>query len=817
MSMRVKAVLWLLFWGICSALLLLGLQYRGAALPPLGELLDPLDGVWHAARVTTAPDSSTASIPGLSGTVRVLRDERGVPHIFAEDDFDAMAALGYVVAQDRLFQLTFIPRAASGRLSEVFGPATIDTDRFLRALGLEWGAQRNYERIRQENGTEWRMIEAYTRGVNAYIEALEPEELPLEFRLLGYAPEPYTPLHSIRLLQYMTFDLAYRRSDAAYARLRETLAPEDFELLFPSFSPDAVPIVPDPGRLLAPQVEPWRLSEVVQQTVTSQLATHFPLAEGFIEGKGSNNWAVDSSRSTTGAPILAGDMHLSVTMPAIWYEAHLVTPSMNTYGVTIPGAPLPVEAYNESHGWAFTNTGGDVVDRYRLQLTPDGRGYYYEGEERLLEAVPDTIRVKGGAAVTDTLYYSHWGPVTFNDNGPITEAIAMQWTAHKPNRALQALWEMHHADSYAAFEDALRSWDTPMQNILYADTAGTIAIRSTGFMPIRRQGHGIGILDGRTDEGEWIGRVPFDALPHSVNPSRGFLTSTNQMPTDASYPYYFGHDWRSVYRSIRADQLLRSKPVHSVADLMRYQADVHAVQRDLFVPLLDTLGGLSTRADILRTRLLAWDGETTVDRPEPLILDVWLDLLNAFAWDEPVLRTTQRPGEPQLWRLLQAQPTSPWLDVQATEGVEDGPALLRLSLEAAADTLTERYGWEPNDWRWGDHHRIEFLHLTRSEALRPLWRGPYAYPGFASTLSPARGYTVTHSASWRMVVDFSQQPPQGYGVYPGGQSGNPLSPLYDAHLEHYLTFGYYDLYKPSSESAVDPSRTASRLMLQPER
>src|SRR5690606_16601717 len=188
MSMRVKAVLWLLFWGICSALLLLGLQYRGAALPPLGELLDPLDGVWHAARVTTAPDSSTASIPGLSGTVHVLRDERGVPHIFAEDDFDAMAALGYVVAQDRLFQLTFIPRAASGRLSEVFGPATIDTDRFLRALGLEWGAQRNYERIRQENGTEWRMIEAYTRGVNAYIEALEPEELPLEFRLLGYAP-----------------------------------------------------------------------------------------------------------------------------------------------------------------------------------------------------------------------------------------------------------------------------------------------------------------------------------------------------------------------------------------------------------------------------------------------------------------------------------------------------------------------------------------------------------------------------------------------------------------------------------------------------
>ncbi len=813
MNNRIRSILALIFWSVASVLVLVGLHSRTDTLPPLGEILDPMDGIWRSGRQALHGNDVMAAIPGLQDVVEVVRDERGVPHIYASNDFDAIAALGYVVAQDRLFQVTFIPRAAAGRLSEVFGPVTIETDRFLRELGLEWGAQKNYARIRAEGGLEWQMIEAYARGVNAYLSTLAPADLPLEFRLLGYEPEPFTPLNSIRLLQYMTFDLAYRRSDAAYTRLRDELPPEEFERLFPRFSPFAVPIVPEPGQALAPQAAPWTFADAYMGQPYSSVPHDFPLAEGFIEGKGSNNWAVSGERSTTGAPILAGDMHLSLTLPSIWYEAHLVTPTMNNYGVTFPCAPLLVEAFNDSLGWAFTNTGGDVLDRYSLQLTEDQQGYLYEGEVRAFEIEPDTIFVKGGEHVYESRFFSHWGPVTFDEDG---NATAMQWTAHKPNRVLQAVWGMNHATSYAAFEDALRDWETPMQNILYADHAGTIAIRSTGYMPLRRQGHGIGLLDGSSEKGEWVGRIPFEALPHAVNPVQSFLTSTNQPPADSTYPYYLGHDWRSVYRSIRADSLLRARPHHSVEDLKRYQADVHAVQRDLFVPLLDSLTGLSEQGEEVRSLLQGWSGESAVDRPEPLIFDIWLDALNRLAWDEPIFRNTMRPGEPQLWRLLHDTPNASWHDVQSTAETENAEALLRLSLEAAADTLTDRHGSEADNWTWGDHHQVVFRHLTQSAALRPLWRGPFAYPGFQSTLSPASGRTVTHSASWRMVVDFSDEQARGYGVYPGGQSGNPLSPLYDAHLGEYVAFRYFDLFRPARPEEITNAPSHARLTFTPQ-
>ncbi|MFQ5570151.1 MAG: penicillin acylase family protein, partial [Rhodothermales bacterium] len=250
-------------------------------------------------------------------------------------------------------------------------------------------------------------------------------------------------------------------------------------------------------------------------------------------------------------------------------------------------------------------------------------------------------------------------------------------------------------------------------------------------------------------------------------------------------------------------------------DFKRYQADVHAVQRDLFVPLLDTLVGLSPRADTLRRFLAAWSGETTVDRPEPLVLDEFLRSLRGLAWDEPVFDGARRPGETILYRLLLENPSSTWLDVQATGVREDAAGLLRLALEATADTMAATYGGDVESWRWGDHHRIVFRHLTQSPFLRALWRGPYEYPGFASTLSPAGSRMTTHSASWRVIVDFSQTPPVGYGVYPGGQSGHPFSPFYDSQVASYVQFEYYDLLKPSSQDAIDPSRISSRLSLHP--
>ena len=749
-------------------LLLLGgallyvLSARMGAVPPLGSLLDPVDGLYRTARAATYPGAQTLALAGLEHPVTVERDERGVPHIFAESDHDAVMALGYVTAQDRLFQLDFIPRAASGRLAEAFGPGAVETDRFLRRTGMDWGARRNLALLRRDADVSLDLVGWYVDGVNAYLDGLDAADLPFEFRLLGYRPDRYTPLQALRLLQYMTFDLTYRTDDAAYERLKTGMRAEDYARLYPQFSSLFVPIVHDedvatgvdPGGSVAGRM-PWnRHLDLLERERRTRAALFGTPAEGFIEGKGSNNWAVNGVRSATGAPLLAGDMHLLLTLPAIWYEVHLVTPEMNTYGVTIPGAPLPVEAFNDHLGWTFTNTGADQIDHYALELDAAGTQYRYQGGFRPLEAVLDTIYVNGGAPVIDTLYYAHWGPVIKSG----ADAVALQWVAHKPSRTLHALWEMNHARDYASFEAALRFWDTPMQNILYGGRDGTIAIRSTGNLPLRRGGH------------------------------------------------YLGHDWRAAYRSLRIDALLRGKPTHTVDDMKRYQADVHAVQRDLFVPLLDTLTHLSPRADTLRHLLARWDGETSVDRPEPLVLDEFLTALRELAWDEPVFDGAILPVETRLYRLLTEAPGDAWLDVRATPEREDAPALLRMALDTTVMRLSGRYGWGVMHWRWGDHHRILFRHLTRSEALRPLWRGPMPYPGFAATLSPAGARTTTHSASWRMIVDFSQDPPRGYGVFPGGAQGNPFGAHYDDQIDAYVGFRYFPLRRPARPGELEGVR-----------
>ncbi len=420
------------------------------------------------------------------------------------------------------------------------------------------------------------------------------------------------------------------------------------------------------------------------------------------------------------------------------------------------------------------------------------------------------MNVLGGAARIDTLRYTHFGPVQRVGD----RWIAIRWTAHEPSRTLEALWGMNHATTYAAFEEALRSWDTPMQNILYAGRDGRIAIRSTGHLPVRADSSGVGVRDGSTSRTRWIGRVPFEQLPHAIDPAQGFLSSTNQDPADAAYPYYLGRDWYSNLRSLRIDTLLRGKSRHTVEDLIAYQSDVRAMHQVLLAPLLDTLQNLPPRADTLRRMLVAWDGDTDTGRPEPTVLYFFVRALDAVTWDESVFRIREPSVTPHLV-LLRDDPGSKWLDRPGTPEVERAADLLRVALAQTADTLDARYGWNPEAWRWGDHHGVIFRHLTQSDALTALWRGPFEYPGFSETLSPASGLRTTHSASWRVVVDFSKTPVEAFGVYPGGQSGDPFSKFYDLHLDRFLRFEPYALYRPPSADAIPADRVTHRLHLTP--
>lgn len=831
--MRIRHLIALVAGVLLAGAGLYVLRNGAGGVPPVGTLLDPVDGLYRTARrATPPPDSTRLQIAALDRPVTIVRDRRGVPHIFAQNEQDATVALGYVVAQDRLFQIDFITRVAAGTLSEAFGPSSIESDRFLRATGMDWGARKNVERIRENRDVEWDLVNNYAAGVNAYLDQLAPADLPFEFRLLGYEPQRFTPVQAFRVLQYMSYDLTYRTDQPSYAVLKKRLGEADYQALYPRDPAGLyVPIIPSeergaevptaqgnaPATHLSPEAWKAALAVVEEQADRFRTLPESVTGGGFM-AKGSNNWAVHGTHSASGAPLLANDMHLGLTLPAVWYEAHLVTPTMNMYGLAIPGAPVLVQGFNEHLGWAYTNTGSDQIDHYALQLDESGRRYRYEGSYRDLRVVLDTIRVKGAAPVVDTLYYSHFGPVRINedDTTGVLGAVATQWVAHKQSRTLRALWEMNHATNLKEFEDALRYWDTPMQNILYAGKEGHIAIRSAGYLPVRKAGHGRGLLDGTTDAFAWTGRVPFEELPYARDPSQGYLASSNQKPTGPSYPHYLGHDWRDGYRSLRLDTLLSRKPQHSVADFRAYQADVDVMQRDVFVPLLAPLTGLSPRADRLRDMLRQWEGRATVDRSEPLVMDEFMDNLHRLAWDERVFEGVPDPEDAPFVQLLRTDPSSPWFDVQATPEREDAAGLLALALEATADTLEAHYGWSAGNWRWGDHHHVLFRHITQTPRLRPLWRGPFQYPGFRSTVSPAGGRPTTHSASQRLIVDFSQSPPEGIEVYPGGQSGDPLDArFYDLHIPTYLSFRYYDLLTPAAPEDLSATQVRSTLELLP--
>ena len=776
---------------ILTTALLWGLHYAPSGIAPLVNLLDPVRGLYHNARIAEHASNDEVMIPTLSGPVSVERDERGVPHIFAGEDRDAILALGYVTAQDRLFQMDFISRVAAGRLSEIFGSASLDADRYLRSLGMNRAAKQIMAAYAEKPDLDYEIMTWYADGVNAYLNELSYAEWPLEFKLFDYAPEPYTPMHTVLLMQYFNYDLSFNSEEAAYGLARERLGADEYAKLYPRHATRYKPIIPVETEESAVSVnldEPpvhssdaWALLNNVHQTLRKHGL------EGYRPSKGSNNWAVTGDRSATGSAMLAGDMHLALSLPSIWYEVHLVTPSMNTYGVLSPGAPLPIEAFNDHVAWAYTNSGLDAIDHYLLQLSEDQSSYEFDGEWHPLEMQPDTIYVKNADPLIDTLILSDIGPVIMDS----TAAVAIRWVAHETNNGMTALWRMNRAENAAQVDGALKYWHSPAMNVLYADVAGVIGIRVAGKLPIRASGDGVGLLDGSTSGTAWVGQVPFEEMPHATSPARGYLTSTNQQPTTADYPYYVDHNWQPAYRSLRIDTLLVGRDRHTVENMKEYQADFHVGQYDAFVPLLDSVRALTPAGEAVRAALVEWDGKAVGETPGPLALYEYLEAVKRLTWDESLFRGIPDPTETVLVTLLETG--SSWLDIQRTREVEDAAMLMALALEEAADVLQAQYG---DDWSWSTHHQVIFRHLTQNSALSVLWRGPYSYPGYDETLGPGDGITVTHGASWRVVVDLDTDPPSGVGIYAGGQNGNPLSRYYDLHMPAFLNYDYYPLHKP---------------------
>jgi penicillin amidase len=795
---------------------------RGAmGLPGIGTLLDPVRGVWAVAHTAELPDSAAAVIPTLSGDVTVLYDERAVPHIFANNEEDAYRALGYVVARDRLFQLELQTRAAAGTLTELLGPLALEADQETRRLGLPAAAARKMIALDtlSEGG---RVAEAYAQGVNAYIASLEPDEYPIEYRILGAAPMRWEPINSVHLFNRMGYILAMSSVELRRARAAALVGKEAAEALFPANSPIQEPIQPT-GRNaprvalqpLPPPGDPDSLAELMVAALPRLAPTMTGVtAEPPGDALGSNNWAVAPRRTEAGHALLAGDPHLELSLPSIWYEAHLVVPGrLDVYGVTIPGAPAIVIGFNRGVAWTFTNTESDVLD-YWVETVDDTAAptaYRLDGEWRQLMLDVEQYRDKDGEVLdVDTIRWSHRGPLRHIAD----KWLSMRWTVLEPVVEVDGFLRAARARTARHWLDAMAEYRAPAQNMLVADTAGTIAIRSTGWFPIRaNDGSGAELHDGATSSTDWVGYWPLGEYPQAMNPPQGYLASANQQPIDPVVrSRYLGADWYAPWRAMRINALLRADSSVTPDEMRRFQTDPGSPRADAFVPLLLEIASRSTIDSVKRaaTLLAEWSRTYRVDDQRAILFEYTMTALAQNVWDElqPNGMMSRGPGNPNELALLAllSDSASAWWDRRDTPSRETRDQIVAVSLTSALERAVTEHG-EPDSggWAWGAIRNANIAHVLRI----PDWSANVPVQGGPSTLAPLSG-GGGFGPSWRMVVELAPQV-RAWGIYPGGQSGNPASSRYRDRVHRWSNGRLDTLRVPRSTS--DLQRVSSRLTL----
>lgn len=827
-----------------------GLSRSWNNLPPFALWLDVWHGVYATARSAEYKKTQEIIIPSVSAPVQVVRDERGVPHIFAQNDNDAYLALGYIMASDRLFQMDLYRRAAAGKLAEIVGESMVENDKALRRTGMYLGAQKTNEALKQENSTEYQAAVRFSQGVNAYISSLSDHELPFECRLLGYRPKEWDTYSTCLILQYMSYDLTFSQGDISDAVLYDVLGEKIYNELYPEHSLYPVPHNPEPQGVISvlettrrlrgmgavdsshthADLSPKKSRVDHAHSLSGRVRTGIAFAEygGLLkdfyrktapfvgeehDGKGSNNWVVTGSKTQSGRPILSGDPHLALSLPAIWYEVQIVTPTNNVYGVTIPGAPGIIIGSNKHCAWTFTNTGADVMDFYTVEFDPTKKRYRHDSVWRDTREDIYTLKVKNAPDLRDTIRYTHQGPIIIDYRG---KQLALQWTAHSVATTLKALWRFNHAQNYREFEAGMKYWNVPAQNIAYADSMGNISLRTCGTIPLRRSGTGKFITDGATNEGEWIGAIPYDSMPASINPQRDWLASANQEPVPPSYPYFLLQGWGFPHRGMRIQEMLEYAQGLTADSMRIMQTDVKVMQFAMMKPhlqqvIIDMMRDTQVKQEYknILKNLIEWNGIADKGNMNALFFMQYMALVKKNTFDE-IPDTLGYPTEDVLFRLLDRDTMSIWFDLRTTDQRETASDIMKLSLRGAIDSTIAEYGTNPKEWRWSNHHQLVIRHVLR-DAMRPLGRYNIPFEGYASTVLPASGLRPTATASWRMVADYSRGAVQLYGVYPGGVSGNPANSFYTHNLQAWLQGDLYVLNVASTPQ--DIQKVTSTIMI----
>ncbi len=819
---------------LVAVIVLVVVGYIGARpvgpLPPLGPLLDPANGLLASVRTAELPAVAASRIPGLQGEVSITYDDRGVPHIFASTTADAYRALGYVVARDRLFQIEMQTRAGGGTLTELVGEVALPLDQATRALGMPRAAEGRVANADTATST-WRMVSAYAEGVNAWRNQLARRDYPLEYKLLGRAPYTYSAVETMHLLNRMGYTLASSQDELRHARAAALVGREAADALFPTHAPIVEPIQPngqlaartDSVRMPGPGAPDSTSVALLKAMGNVDLRLALGLPERGPDAVGSNNWAVAPARSASQHALLAGDPHLELTLPSIWYEAHLVVPdSMDVYGVTIPGLPGIVIGFNRDVAWTFTNVGADVMDFY-LETVDDPIGptrYRLDGAWQPLERRVERYLAPDGTLISeDTMRYTHRGPM---------RRINDQWISHRWTVLEGDAREMEVFDKAARSTTARELLDymagnyfAPAQNMLAADRDGTIAIRSTGHYPIRPgDGRGDVLRDGASRSVDWTGYWPVGDYPQSFAPTQGFLASANQEPIDPRVqPRYLGTDWERPWRAMSINTLLRDNSAVTPDDMRAYQTEPLSQRAVAFVPAFVSAARNQPPAPSLEqaARILsAWDRRYTTDNTVAVLFEAAMANATRLLWDELQGNESQSttggpiPSDMMMAMLLDT-PSSIWWDVGTTSAVEDRDDILADALEQAYDELVSRVGdADSPSWVWSRHRTANINHFLRIASFS---RRDIPMRGGSGTLSPSTG-AGTHGASWRMVVEMGDEV-FAQATYPGGQSGHPASVRYDDRLADWTAGQLDTLRVPRTESALPVAQRGARLKLSP--
>ncbi|PIB35656.1 peptidase S45 [Reichenbachiella sp. 5M10] len=794
---------------ILTILFISYVNFKQGDIPPLGKFMSPFTGFWKNGEASKFVMAKKLKAKQLKEDVTIKFDDQVIPHIFASNDYDLYFAQGYITAYHRLWQMEFQVMATEGRISEIIGEKAIDFDKTNRRKGLKYAAKRSLNLLTQDPKVH-NMMQAYTDGVNYWINSLSYEDYPIEYKLLDYAPEPWTNLKSALLLKYMADMLSSGEADLENTNALALLGRDDFEMLFPESFAQVDPVIPSSRKWDFEPIQVDRPDVKFPQTFTPEAI------EKPDPSNGSNNFVVGRSKTANGRVLLANEPDLALNLPSIWYVTQLHAPGVNVFGATIPGAPGIIVGFNDSIAWGVTNAKRDVVDWYNIEFRNQRREEYrYDNKWLKTEKVVERIKVRGGETVYDTIVHTHYGPVVydrnFKGNGESLN-FAMKWTAHEESMEVKTFYELNRAKNYEEYVDALQYFMAPAQNFAFAAANGDIALWINGRFPVKWEEQGKFLMDGSDSRQEWVQDMPREHLAYIYNPDQDFVSSANQHPVDSTYPYYVYDYNYEFYRNRRINDRLRLMNSIEVGDMMKLQNDNYNYRASESLPLmLDSLdtARMSAPQKGAYNLLRRWDYFNDPENQSPSYYEEWWKALYGLIWDEFDNReiALNKPHVFNTIYLMRNDGANKYFDLQSTDQKETVVDLINQSFVTAVERIEE----------WKEEHeedRVDWFVYKNTGARHILKLAPFSVENIriGGNRNIVNAASSGHGPSWRMVVELDEKQVRAWGVYPGSQTGNPGNPAYAEMIDNWANGTYYPLNFLHSPQEENPNIVYSQVL-----